>query len=87
MKWQINEINNMKAKIIAGKEYVCKQDVIDLLDRKCADCVYFEEIRDVNYRGREIKKSACTNAINMYRSTTRYTCPSDRGCKRFKRKK
>lgn len=87
MKWQIEEISNLDPEIINGKEYVCRQDVINLLDRKCADCVYFEEIVDFNYKGREIKRAYCTNAINMYRSTIRYTYPSDRGCKRFERKK
>lgn len=87
MKWQIEEINNLMSEIINGKEYVCRQDVIDLLDRKCADCIYFKEAKDLNYKGREIKKTICTNATNVYRQTERHTYPSDRGCKRFERKK
>ncbi len=87
MKWQIDEINNLESKIINGKEYVCRQDVINLLDRKCADCIYLESRTGIGYKGREIKRAVCTNAVNMFRKTERSTNPSDRGCKRFERKK
>lgn len=87
MKWQIDEINNLKAEVINGKEYVCKQGVIDLLDRKCADCVYLESRTSIGYKGREIKRTVCTNAVNMFRKTERSTYPSDRGCKRFEGRK
>lgn len=88
MKWMIEEIMKMETFRVNpfSDDLISRNDVIDLLSRRCKDCKYYKvQIEPVGARCNK-KREYCSNAVHTYGTTNRYTSGSDRGCKRFERR-
>lgn len=97
MKWQIDEIMKLESHKLNpfSDDYVSRDEVVELLSRKCRDCKFYEKRREkVEYvQGRPVRRSSgygkvtecCTNAVKVWKKSERYTGGSNDACARFER--
>lgn len=91
MKWKVDTVKSFKRKKINGESYIRLDDVLELLERSCDHCEYYEEIfveHPVSKRKniRYICKNVAMNIRGNAERGWKYVVKSNDACKRFKKK-
>lgn len=81
-KWLVKKIHALPTVNVLGEAYIKRDDVLEIVGRTCAGCLFFE-------RGEKASWSKCHNAKQWTREgwrTWRFASPSQNACQKYVQK-